>query len=44
MRFAFVFVVSLFGLAGCQSMQQLGNPNSCVQAGTTVSAPVICPQ
>ena len=44
MRLAIVLVVSMLGLAGCQSMQQLGSPNTCVQAGSTVSAPVICPQ
>lgn len=44
MRLAIVLVVSLLGLAGCQSMQQLGNPNTCVQTGTTVGGPVICPQ
>lgn len=43
MRLALVLVVALVGLAGCQSMEQLGNPSTCNQTGTTVSGPVICP-
>lgn len=42
MRFAIVLVISMLGLAGCQSVQQSGDPGSCNQASTTVGGTVIC--
>lgn len=43
MRIALVLIVSVLALAGCQTAQQAGSPGACVQAGSTVSAPVYCP-
>ncbi|MBB3929117.1 Tfp pilus assembly protein PilV [Kaistia hirudinis] len=42
MRVAVVLLVSLLGLAGCQSVYQQGQTGSCQQASTTVGGPVIC--
>jgi len=43
MRIAFALIVATFALAGCQSNQELGSPGSCNQAGSSVNAPVMCP-
>lgn len=43
MRIAFALIVATFALVGCQSNQELGSPGSCNQAGSSVSAPVMCP-
>lgn len=43
MRLLFVMTFLTIGLAGCMSNQDLGSPGGCVQAGSTVDAPVMCP-
>jgi uncharacterized protein YceK len=43
MRIAIVLLVSLLGLAGCQSVYQQGSSDSCNQASSTIGGPVICP-
>lgn len=43
MRLVFVVLVSMIGLAGCQSVQQSGSPGSCNQASSNVGGTVVCP-